>query len=311
MHAVPAAATDRPVHDRRVCVVELNRHAPRPFVFTEAALCLRDMLRAAGYDAEHLVNEVEPDALSIVFVPTDGWQAALAELDPGRTILFNMEQLGSESPWAQRQYVEQLVGWTVADYNTANVQRLRAAHGEPARVHEIPLVPGHAVVFAGDATQRPSVDVLFFGTPNARRERVFEALRSRGLSLEIVSGAYGWELTPAIQRARLVLHVHFYETRLFPVARMLQPLASAVPIVCETSVCPALADWTQSGIVFADHDHLAEVCAELLGDPARQLESVRKSLAHLRRIDTASPLQALIEPFVGPATRPLPAAVTR
>jgi len=303
MISAHATAADKP--ERRVCVVELNRHAPRPFVFTEAALSLRDMLRAAGYDAEHLVNEIEPDALSIVFVPTDGWEAALPQLEPERTVLFNMEQLGSESPWAQQHYVEQLAGWTVADYNTANVQRLRAVHREPARVHEIPLVPGASVVFAGDAIERPSVDVLFFGTPNARRERVFEALRQRGLSLEVVCGAYGSELTPAIQRARLVLHVHFYETRLFPVARMLQPLASGVPIVCETSVCPALSDWTRSGIVFADYEQLADACVELLADPARQLEGVRTSLAHLRRIDTATPLRGVVEPQFEPAARPV------
>lgn len=278
-------------------VVELNRHAPRPFVFTEVALSLRDMLRGAGYEAEHLINEIDPDALSIVFVPTDGWEEALARLDPNRTVLFNMEQLGSESPWAQERYLERLADWTVADYNTANVEHLRERFGPRRPVHEIPLVPGASVVFAGDPAQRPSVDVLFFGTPNARRERIFHALRSAGLSLEIVGGAYGNELTPAIQRARLVLHVHFYETRLFPVARLLQPLASAVPIVCETSVCPALCDWTQSGIEFADYDRLVDACVALLGDPARQLEGVRRSLAHLRRVDVATPLRRLIESF--------------
>jgi len=47
----------------------------------------RELLRAAGYDTEHLVNEIDPDALSIVFVPTDGWQEALPQLDPARTVL--------------------------------------------------------------------------------------------------------------------------------------------------------------------------------------------------------------------------------
>jgi len=284
--AVPAAPL--------IGVVELNPHWPRPFVFTEIALCLRDMLRDAGYEAEHLVNEIDPEGLAIVFVPTDGWREAVARLDPARTVLFNMEQLGSESPWARAGYADALADWTVADYNTANVELLRAANGAAQRVHEIPIVPSSSVVFARDADQSASVDVLFFGTPNPRRERIFEGLRERGLSVELVSGAYGWELTPAIQRARLVLHVHYYETRLFPVARMLQPLASAVPVVCETSVCPALNDWSGSGIVFADYEQLVPACVELLAAPARQLDSVRRSLRHARRVDTATPLRALI-----------------
>jgi hypothetical protein len=286
----PDTSTDPP----RVCVVELNRHAPRPFVFTEIALCLRDMLQAAGFDAEHLVNEVDADAINILFVPTDGWEQALAQLDPARTVLFNLEQLGSDSPWARAGYAAKLARWTVADYSSANVEFLRATNGPAQQVHEVPVVPGSSVVFAGDATITPSTDVLFFGTPNPRRERIFDGLRAAGLTVEVVSGAYGGELTPAIRRARLVLHVHYYETRLFPVARMLQPLASAVPIVCEASVCPALSDWTASGIVFADYDRLVEACTALLRDPARQLEGVRRSLAHVRRIDTAAPLRRLI-----------------
>ena len=275
-------------------VVELNPHWPRPFVFTEMALCLRDMLREAGYEAEHVVNEVDPEGLSIVFVPTDGWQEAVAQLNPARTVLFNMEQLGSDSPWARAGYVETLAGWTVADYHTANVEYLRAANGAAQRVHEIAVVPGASAVFARNAELEPSVDVLFFGTPNPRRERIFEGLRAAGLTVEVVSGSYGWELTPAIQRARLVLHVHYYATRLFPVARMLQPVASGVPVVCETSVCAALNDWTGSGIVFADHEHLVQSCVELLAQPARQLQAVRRNLRHARRIDTATPLRALI-----------------
>jgi hypothetical protein len=297
--ATAPASVLTPAAAPRIAVVELNPHWPRPFVFTEIALCLRDMLREAGYEAEHLVNEVEDEGTSIVFVPTDGWQQAVAQMDPARTVLFNMEQLGSDSPWARAGYVEALGRWTVADYNTANVELLRCAHGAAQRVHEIPIVPTSSVVFARDADLAPSVDVLFFGTPSARREHVFEGLRAAGLSVEVVSGAYGWELTPAIQRARLVLHVHYYETRLFPVARMLQPLASAVPVLCETSVCPALNRWTESGIVFADYEQLVPACVALLAQPARQIECVRRSLRHARRVDTAAPLHGLIGDLVG------------
>jgi hypothetical protein len=296
----PAAAPRLPA----VGVVEINRHHPRPFVFTELALALTDMLRRAGIDAEHMVNEVDPARVSIVFVPTDGWREALGELDPARTVLFNMEQLGSDSPWTRDGYAQSLAEWVVADYSSANVEYLRAHNGTAQRVHEVPIPPGPAVVFARDADAPPSVDVLFFGTPNPRRERIFGALRERGLSLEIVSGAYGWELTPAIQRARIVLHVHFYETRLLPVARLLQPVAAGVPIVCETSVCPALSDWSDAGIVFAEYDDLAAACAALVADPARQLELVRRNLRRCARFDVAAPLQALLEPFAQPDVQP-------
>jgi hypothetical protein len=281
-----------------VDVVEINRFAPRPFVFTELALSLRDMLRAADCHAEHVLNKADPQHLSIVFVPTDGWQDVVGALDPARTVLFNMEQLGSNAPWTRGGYAESLAHWTVADYSSANIEYLKSFNGEAQRAHEIPIVPGPSVVFPLPPEKlpaAPSVDVLFFGTRNARREHILNGLRERGVSVEAVAGAYGWELTPAIRRARIVLHVHFYETRLFPVSRILQPVASEVPVVCETSVCPALSDWSRSGIVFADYDGLVEACVDLLASPQRRQESAQRSLRHARGIDSTGPLRALLE----------------
>lgn len=280
---------------RSANVVEINPYHPRPFVFTELALCLRDALRQCGYLSRHLVNEVDPAVPAIVFVPTDGWQDFVAGLDPARTVLFNMEQLGSDAPWTRDGYVEALARWTVADYNSANIAFLRQANGEAQRAHEIPVVPGPSVVFAGDRTIERCVDILFFGTLNPRREAVIERLRAAGLVVETVAGAYAWELTPALQRARILLHVHFYETRLFPVARMLQPVAAAMPVVCETSVCPQLADWHGSGMVFADYDDLVPACVALLNEPARQLETAQRSWRFARQIDVATPLAALLD----------------
>ena len=291
----PAVNPDTPhALPERINVVEINAYAPRPFVFSELALCLRDALRRAGVASEHLINRSEPGVPSIVFVPTDGWEAFVAQLDPSDTVLFNMEQLGSDAPWTRDGYAESLKRWTVADYNASNVAWLRRLNGEAQRVQEIPIVPGPSVAFAAPPSADAPADVLFFGTMNPRREQVVAQLREAGLTVEALAGSFGWELTPAILRARLVLHVHFYETRLFPVARILQPVAQGVPIVCESSVCSPLADWSAgSGIVFADTDRLVDTCRELLADPQRQLLSVQRSLRFAQQMDITAPLRAL------------------
>jgi len=278
----------------RLDVVEINAYAPRPFVFSEIALCLRDALRRAGVASEHLLNRSEPGVPCVVFVPTDGWEAFVANLDPRRTVLFNMEQLGSDAPWTRDGYAEALARWTVADYSASNVDWLRRHNGAVQRVQELPIVPGPSVAFAAPAPAEPEVDVLFFGTMNLRREQVIAQLRAAGLTVEAVAGSFGWELTPAVLRARLVLHVHFYETRLFPVARIVQPVAQGVPIVCESSVCSPLADWSAgSGIVFADTDQLVEACRALLADPERRLRSAQQSWRFAQQLDIGVPLRAL------------------
>lgn len=278
----------------RIDVVELNPYAPRPFVFTEVAICLRDALRGCGVAADHRVNEAVPGVPSIVFVPTDGWQDFVRTRNPGDLVLFNMEQLGSDAPWTRDGYAESLRPWVVADYNPLNVDWLRRLNGPAQRVHELPIPPSPVLAWGGGGFDPAVVDVLFYGTMNPRREHAIARLRASGLAVEVVQGAFAWELAPAVRRARVVLHVHHYETRLFPVARLLQPVAQGVPVLCESSRGFGAADWRQSGIVFADYDDLVPACHALLADPARQMDALRRNLRFAPAIDVRAPLAALM-----------------
>jgi len=287
-----------------VNVVEVNPHAPRPFVFTELAASLHDSFCLAGANASVTFNDIDPGALSVVLVPTPGWEALLPKLNPRRSVLFNFEQLGSDSPYAAQGYVQTLRDWVVADYNAANVDYLRRTNGAPQQVFEVPVVPGPSLVYRSELVIAKSVDVLFFGTLSPRRNAIIDRLREAGLVVETVAGAYAWELTPAILRARLVLHVHFYETRLFPVARMLQPVVNGVPVVCEASVCSPLGDWTHSGLVFAEYDDLVDACLALLQSPQQQLANVQQSLRFARSIDFAGSFQAVLDALAERASAP-------
>jgi hypothetical protein len=92
-----------------------------------------------------------------------------------------------------------------------------------------------------------------------------------------------------------VVHAHFYETGLFPVARFLQPVAHGVPIVCENSEFSALSDWSRSGIRFAAYDDLVAACTGLLAAPAEQLECVNRTRRFVASLDFATPLGALLQ----------------
>lgn len=279
----------------RVDVVELNPHWPRPFVFTEAAICLRDSLRAAGYASDLRVNSPDCGSLAIVLAEPRTLLAWAPHLDPCRTLPFNFEQLGSDSALIGPEYLGLLRRFVTLDYHGANLAWL----GGTGRAFELPVVPSASLAFPSGGEQHApapiDVDVLFFGTPNGRRAAVLEALRRRGLRVEVVSGAYAWELTPVLSRARVVLHVHFYESALFPAARVLQPMASGVPVVCERSVLPQACDWTRSGIDFAALDDLPAACAELLGDPSARLDAVRRSRRFVARMPFADRIACALQ----------------
>ena len=140
-----------------------------------------------------------------------------------------------------------------------------------------------------DAKAERPVDVLFYGSLNERRQKVLDELERRGLEVEVVSGAYGAELTPAIQRAKVVVHVHYYDSSLFPALRVLQPVAQGVPVVCERSVFSEWNDWAESGMVFAAYDSIADACAELSQSPARAAEVAAKCWAFAQQMEMVGP----------------------
>jgi hypothetical protein len=276
-------------------VIEKNPYLPQPFVLTEVAICLRDAIRAAGHSSEHLVNSIDPAAYSIVLGGSPAFEKELQHLDRERCAIFNFEQLGSTSSLAGPEYRAWLSDWLVLDYHASNVELLKRENGTRQLAFELPVVPSTSLVTASDEPK--SVDVLFYGTMSERRSHVIAQLEAMGLKVELVAGAYGHELAPAVRRARLVLHVHYYEQALFPVARVLQPVMMGVPVVCETSVFSELNDWSHSGIVFADYAHLAETCRDLLDAPERMGQRARMSRDFVQHIDFATPFQRVVRAF--------------
>jgi len=277
-----------------VDIALINPHAPRPYTFSEAALCLRDSIRASGFGCELHVNRSDTAHRCIVLGALPPHLPAVEQLDPRKTAIFNFEQLGSASSVIGTQYVPWLRRWLVADYHSENVDWLLRHNGAGQRALELPIVPGPAIAFRPELPCEPVVDVLFYGTLSPRREAILEQLRQAGLSVEAVAGAFGEELTPAIKRARLVLHVHFYERGLFPVARILQPVVQGVAIVCEDSVSSRLNDWSGSGIVYAPYEGLVQACCALVADAPQRARRARQNQEFAAALDFVAPFERLL-----------------
>jgi hypothetical protein len=279
--------------DGEFTVVEVNPYAPRPFAFSDAATCLTESLRASGISSRHICNAIPTRGAMILLGWTPEWiQVNRRLLDPGRTFLFNAEQMGSDSPLLTADYLAELGRWPVLDYHEQNSQAIERLHGAAARVMTVPIIPCDAVRHGHPLRVRPDkqvgasptqasrpVDVLFYGSVNARRQRILNELEARGLRVEVVNGAYGAELAPAIERAKVVLHVHHYTTTLFPALRVLQPVAQGVPVVCETSLFSKWNDWSASGMLFADYGDLVAACVTLIQSPEQAAEVARRCWA--------------------------------
>ena len=58
-----------------------------------------------------------------------------------------------------------------------------------------------------------NIDVLFYGAVNERRGRALQRMKDRGLRTVVAFGAYGAERDALIARSRIVVNIHYYESR--------------------------------------------------------------------------------------------------
>ncbi|WP_207570027.1 hypothetical protein, partial [Mycolicibacter kumamotonensis] len=116
--------------------------------------------------------------------------------------------------------------------------------------------------------------VLFYGMLSARRYGVLKDLHDRGLRVKWLTGALGASRDAWIARSKLVLNMHYWDAKIFEIARVSYLLANKRAVVSERGDDPVLEHELESGVAFADYSDLVDRCVELLGD-----EDARRELA--------------------------------
>jgi hypothetical protein len=263
---------------------------PHAEAFREVAESVAAALRDLGYDVVLARDFGAADRRAIVFGANLLERAGLEP--PADAILYNLEQVTPDSPWFPAAMLERLRRHVVWDYSAANVGRL-AAMGIAAT--HVPI--GHHPVLARIERAAEDIDVLFYGSLNARREAVLDALEARGVRVASLFGVYGAERDAVIARAKLVLNVHYYEARVFEIVRVSYLLANRRCVVSETGAEPAEEAAWADGIAFAPYDGLVDTCVALAAS-----RSERRRLAEAGHARFAArPLAPVLRALLGPA----------
>src|SRR5262249_16785613 len=95
-----------------------------------------------------------------------------------------------------------------------------------------------------------------------RRQDVLSALRRRGVKVETAFGVYGGERDRLIARSKVVLNVHYHESKVFEVVRVSYLLANGRFVVCERGGMPDEEMEVAGGVAFADYGDLVQVCVD-------------------------------------------------
>lgn len=231
---------------------------------TEFAECVHFGLRRLGVASFY--REI-PDRVcrQLVFGAHLLDASAVAAL-PEDAILYNSEQIQSDSPWLSQAYGLALRRHVVWDYSAENVRR--AAELGMGGFRHVPL--GYVPELTRIAPAPEDIDVLFYGSTNPRRQAVLQGLEAAGLKVVRLFGVYGEERDRAIARARIVLNLHFYEAKVFEIVRVAYLLSNARAVVAECGSDTAVDPDLRHALCGVPYERLVDACVELIRQPERR-----------------------------------------
>lgn len=184
------------------------------------------------------------------------------QLPPG-TILYNLEQVSETSEWFNPLLIELHRNNPIWDYSEANIARWQTFG-----VHQVTHVPiGYVPQLSRIEPAEEDIDVLFYGSFNDRRNAVLNALRARGVRVESVFGVYGAERDALIARSKLVINIHYYDAKIFEVARIFYLLANNRFVLTETSEPSADQTYFEPGLAIIPYENLVDACCYYLEHP--------------------------------------------
>ncbi|MEY8017654.1 hypothetical protein [Mycobacterium servetii] len=190
---------------------------------------------------------------------------------PKNPIFYNLEQLGDDSPWMMApEFVDLFRRYPIWDYSQANIEYL-AGLGLPRPTY-VPI--GYVPELTRIAPAPEDIDVLFYGLLSKRRYAVLRDLHDRGFRVKWLTGVLGASRDAWIARSKIVLNLHYWDAKIFEIARVSYLLANRRAVVSERGADPTLERDLESGVAFADYDDLVDRCVELLSD-----ERARRNLA--------------------------------
>jgi len=246
-----------------------------------AELVLHGLLRA-GFECSTGVNQFAPNRTNIVF----GAHYVMAEMEPlipKNTFLFNTEQLPILSEdfchqrymqiryWAQK-------GFRFLDYSAENAPVLSAWGA--AEVSVVPL--GYVPELDRMRKQSPEYDCLFYGGLNRRRHKLLHEIQDLGVNLKFLHGVYGEERDALIEKSKLVLNLHLYDSEIFEMVRVNYLMHNKICIVTELNPSTKIAPELKNLFVCCPRETLASEIAYLIHEPKKIQETASEAYDWLR-----------------------------
>jgi hypothetical protein len=250
----------------RYCIFQVSPAGyPHSHAFDEIAIGLHHGFEALGYRAP-IVRKVEdvegtPIVVGGNLLGIFGDTQAIAEQLPADTVVYNLEQIDTDSVWLTDQYIDVLKRFRVWDYSPSNAERLRGMGVPVEGVCRIGFVPEFSQI---DQSAGEDIDVLFYGALNPRRQAVLDELEKRGLNVVVAVNCFGEARDRLVARSKVVLNIHYYEAKVLEMVRISYLLANGQCVVSEVGADRHEEAVFEEAIAFSSYEDLVERCVELV-----------------------------------------------
>jgi hypothetical protein len=236
---------------------------PEGYIHSLALLEIAETINFAllnlGHDSILSTNLSAPDRRQII-LGAHLLDENTIEIINSNAIIYNFEQIDPASPWLNITYLKLLRNHLVWDYSIKNINILstiginKVQHLQLGYVNQISRIVKQPI---------QDIDVLFYGSINSRRELILNQLKNYGLNVVSLFGVYGRERDDFISRSKLVINIHFYESKIFEIARISYLLANEICVLSETGYDPIEKNYANA-LVFSPYDELIEKCIFLI-----------------------------------------------
>lgn len=260
-----------------ICVVRPDGYL-HAGAFTELAELVACGLMDLGHTVALHHNRTFPDARNILIGCHLLDPVHMARM-PADSIVLNTEQLYLGSEVWNHNVFEWAARFETWDYSPRNLLRLASVCARPPRQLRLGY---HARLARIPRGQQRDIDVLFYGVVGERRQRVLDAVAAAGMDVRIVTGTYGAARDALIARARVVLNLHHYESRIFEAVRVFYLLTNARAVVGEVGPDTEIDDVCRAGIRGVPFEGLVDACAELVADAAQRAALEVRALDSIR-----------------------------
>lgn len=251
--------------------------------FLEVAETLMYGLRELGHEAEIRENKLRRESTHIFLGP----HLVPNYVDfPEGSILYNLEQVDGGNIGCLESLAKRYAVW---DYSAVNVEAWKK---RGAWAKHVPI--GYAPELSRIEPKPQTIDVLFYGSINERRKRIVDELRRMGFNVVArINDAYGKALESLIARAKIVLNVHFYESKIFEIVRVGYALANKKAVVSEVSAddYPHLRE----GLEIAPYAKIVASCEKLLKSAEERTALARRGFELFSKVHEAEYLKVALD----------------